>query len=41
MLNVNARSVFVTNRAVIPHMLERGAGTIINVASRAGLAGES
>ena len=41
MLNLNARSVFVTNRAVIPHMLERGAGTIINVASRAGLAGES
>ena len=41
MLNLNARSVFVTSRAVIPHMLERGAGTIINVASRAALAGES
>ena len=41
MINLNARSVFVTNRAVIPHMLERGAGKIINVASRAALAGEA
>ena len=40
MLSLNARSVFVTNRAVIPQLLEQGSGTIVNVASRAGLAGE-
>ena len=41
LINLNARSVFVTNRAVIPHMLARGAGKIINVASRGALAGEA
>ena len=41
MVSLNARSVFVTNRAVVPHMLARGSGTIVNVAARAGLAGES
>ena len=41
MLSLNARSVFVTNRAVISQMLAQGSGTIVNVASRAGLAGEA
>jgi NAD(P)-dependent dehydrogenase (short-subunit alcohol dehydrogenase family) len=40
MLNLNARSVFATCKAVIPKMLEQGAGKIINVSSRAALAGD-
>ncbi|GAB4148822.1 MAG: SDR family NAD(P)-dependent oxidoreductase [Candidatus Promineifilaceae bacterium] len=39
MLNLNARSVFLVCRAVIPHMLAQGAGKIVNVAARAGLSG--
>lgn len=39
MLNLNARSVFLMCRAVIPHMLAQGAGKIVNVAARAGLSG--
>jgi NAD(P)-dependent dehydrogenase (short-subunit alcohol dehydrogenase family) len=39
LLNLNARSVFAVARAVIPHMLRQGSGKIINVASRAALAG--
>lgn len=39
MLNLNARSVFLTCRAVIPHMLAQQAGKIVNVAARAGLSG--
>jgi NAD(P)-dependent dehydrogenase (short-subunit alcohol dehydrogenase family) len=39
MLNQNARSVFVTCQAVIPHMLRQGYGKIINIASRAALGG--
>jgi NAD(P)-dependent dehydrogenase (short-subunit alcohol dehydrogenase family) len=35
MLNLNARSVFLSSRAVIPHMLQQGSGKIINVAARA------
>ena len=35
MLNLNARSVFLSSRAVIPHMLRQGSGKIINVAARA------
>lgn len=33
MFDVNVRSVFLTCRAVIPHMLDEGGGVIINVAS--------
>ena len=36
-LNVNAKSVYLTARALVPHMRARGAGTILNVASTAGL----
>lgn len=39
MLNLNARSVFVVSRAVIPHLLEQGSGHIINVSARAALSG--
>jgi NAD(P)-dependent dehydrogenase (short-subunit alcohol dehydrogenase family) len=39
MLNLNARSVFLMSRAVIPHMLERRQGKIVSVAARAALKG--
>lgn len=39
MMNLNARSVFLVNQAVIPYMLTRQHGKIINVAARAGLKG--
>ncbi|NVO56108.1 SDR family oxidoreductase [Rhodobacteraceae bacterium B1Z28] len=35
--NVNMKSVFLTARALVPHMKARGAGAILNVASTAGL----
>ncbi len=35
--NVNMKSVYLTARALVPHMKERGAGSILNVASTAGL----
>jgi NAD(P)-dependent dehydrogenase (short-subunit alcohol dehydrogenase family) len=38
MLNLNARSAFLTCRAVIPLMLAQGSGKIINVGSKAALA---
>jgi NAD(P)-dependent dehydrogenase (short-subunit alcohol dehydrogenase family) len=41
LMNLNARSVFLTGRAVIPHLLERGEGRIISVAARAALAGKA
>ncbi|HID50465.1 MAG TPA: SDR family oxidoreductase [Anaerolineae bacterium] len=39
MLNLNAKSVFLTSRAVVPIMLEQGRGKIVNISSRAGLVG--
>lgn len=41
MLNLNARSVFLTARAVVPHMLSQHAGKIVNIAARAALAGKA
>jgi len=38
-INVNLKSVFLTCKHVIPHMIEKGGGTIINNASVAGLVG--
>ncbi len=35
MMNLNARSVFLTSRAVLPHMVARQKGRIVNVAARA------
>lgn len=41
MLGLNLRSIFNTCRAVIPLMLDRGEGRIINVSARAALAGKA
>lgn len=41
MHDVNARSVFLVSRAVIPHMLRAGSGKIVNVSARSGLAGKA
>jgi 3-oxoacyl-[acyl-carrier protein] reductase len=38
-INVNLRGVFLCTRYVLPHMLERGSGKIINVASQLGQIG--
>lgn len=35
--NVNMKSVYLTARALVPHMKENGAGAILNVASTAGV----
>ncbi|MGE0884641.1 MAG: SDR family NAD(P)-dependent oxidoreductase [Blastocatellales bacterium] len=40
MLNLNARSVFIVCREVIPHLLKQGKGKIINISSRAALSGD-
>jgi NAD(P)-dependent dehydrogenase (short-subunit alcohol dehydrogenase family) len=39
--NLNARSIFITSRAVTPAMRRQGQGKIINVASRSALRGEA
>jgi NAD(P)-dependent dehydrogenase (short-subunit alcohol dehydrogenase family) len=41
MLDLNARTVFNTCRAVIPQMLAQGGGRVINVAARAALEGKA
>ena len=41
MLNLNARSVFLTARAAVPHMLSQHSGKIVNIAARAALAGKA
>lgn len=41
LMGLNARTVFVACRAVVPHLLKQGSGKIINVASRAALKGEA
>ena len=41
LLNLNARSVLIACRSVIPQMVQQGAGKIINIASRAALQGEA
>ena len=40
MLNLNARTVFLMSRAVVPHFLERGYGKIVNIGARAALNGK-
>ncbi|MFC2015580.1 SDR family NAD(P)-dependent oxidoreductase [Chloroflexota bacterium] len=39
MLNLNARTAFILSQAVVPSMLEGGAGKIVHVSARAGLKG--
>ena len=41
MLDLNARTVFNCCRAVIPHMLDRGDGRIVNVSARAAREGKA
>jgi NAD(P)-dependent dehydrogenase (short-subunit alcohol dehydrogenase family) len=41
MLNLNAKSVFLVSKAVIPHLLAQGSGKIISVAARAALEGKA
>ena len=41
LLSLNARSVFIACKKVIPHMLDRGSGKIVNMAARPGLEGKS
>ena len=40
-LDVNLRGTFLVSRAVLPHMLERGSGAIINMGSVDGIAGDA
>jgi NAD(P)-dependent dehydrogenase (short-subunit alcohol dehydrogenase family) len=39
MINLNARTVFITTQCVTPHMLRQGYGKIIHLAARPGLKG--
>lgn len=39
LMDINLRTALVCSRAVIPHLIKQGSGRIINVASRAALAG--
>jgi 3-oxoacyl-[acyl-carrier protein] reductase len=39
MIAVDLRSVFLTCRFTVPHMLERGTGRVINIASQLGIKG--
>jgi NAD(P)-dependent dehydrogenase (short-subunit alcohol dehydrogenase family) len=41
LMNLNAKSVFISSRAVIPQMLKQGTGKIVSIASRAALGGEA
>ena len=38
-MDVNAKGVFLFTKAILPHMLERKSGTIVNIASQAGKRG--
>ena len=41
MLAVNVEGVFIVSRAVLPHMIERRAGSVVNLASWAGKTGNA
>jgi len=41
MLNLNARTVFLVNRAIIPYMLRQNRGKIVSIAARAALSGKA
>jgi meso-butanediol dehydrogenase / (S,S)-butanediol dehydrogenase / diacetyl reductase len=38
-MDVNAKGVFLCTKAIVPHMMERKSGAIVNVASQAGKRG--
>jgi 3-oxoacyl-[acyl-carrier protein] reductase len=38
-IDTNLKSTYLTNRAVLPAMIERGSGSIVNLASDAGITG--
>ncbi len=40
-IGVNYRGLLAVTHAVLPHLIERGGGTVVNVASEAGRAGSS
>jgi NAD(P)-dependent dehydrogenase (short-subunit alcohol dehydrogenase family) len=40
-ININLRGTFLSNRAVLPAMLQQGAGQIINIASKSALKGRA
>ncbi|GAA2003548.1 glucose 1-dehydrogenase [Brevibacterium samyangense] len=40
-MRVNVNSVYLLSKAVLPHMLEKGSGAIVNTASEAGLRGSA
>jgi NAD(P)-dependent dehydrogenase (short-subunit alcohol dehydrogenase family) len=39
MFDLNVRSVFLSCRSAVPHMLKQGSGTIVNIGARPGLKG--
>ena len=39
MINLNARTVFITTQCLVPHMIRQGSGKIIHLAARPGLTG--
>ncbi len=41
LMALNLKGVFLTTKAVIPHMIENGSGRIVNISSIAGKTGES
>ncbi|MCO6449346.1 MAG: SDR family NAD(P)-dependent oxidoreductase [Caldilineales bacterium] len=41
MVNLNARSIFLTSRAILPGMIEHGSGKVIHVLARAALHGSA
>ena len=41
MMNLNLKSIFLCCKAVLPHMIERQYGKIVNVSSRSGLSGSA
>jgi NAD(P)-dependent dehydrogenase (short-subunit alcohol dehydrogenase family) len=41
MLNLNARTVFLTSREILPIMIDQGKGKIVSIAARAALAGKA